>query len=274
MPKEYPCEFCTAVLSRSTTLREHRRIHTGERPFSCSKCSKCFARKGDLVCHGKTHEGVRRFICGQQGPRHGDCSARFLRKSDLNRHLRNAGLRPFSETASDVSRTTRTASSQHDIVASPDPSFQGFEVEEAPLSPTSFMPEPTTAGPPQVLPSKAAAILENSEHERNRDDSTLDEDLANESIGKAALRSDFTALFQQKSLFYRLLRTLCRTVHLRQQPNTFSHHDQAAVLVVDASRDLRRYISGHPPDQELVFGAVVMILIVVSPSHSPRTRPP
>ncbi|GMT15931.1 hypothetical protein PFISCL1PPCAC_7228 [Pristionchus fissidentatus] len=53
------CAYCSKSFSKSYRLRDHERIHTGERPFKCDLCFKTFAQKSNLVTHrNKYHSDV------------------------------------------------------------------------------------------------------------------------------------------------------------------------------------------------------------------------
>ncbi|KAE8378508.1 hypothetical protein BDV26DRAFT_281035 [Aspergillus bertholletiae] len=56
----YECPVCQKRLVRKNILEDHRRTHTGEKPFRCSECGRAFARKSDKKRHEKTHERRRR----------------------------------------------------------------------------------------------------------------------------------------------------------------------------------------------------------------------
>jgi hypothetical protein len=86
---KHECRTCGERFTRSTTLREHSRTHTDERPFPCSKCSKTFARKKDKIRHENLHLGEKTFYCrleGQDAER--GCGRCFAREDGLAAHLR------------------------------------------------------------------------------------------------------------------------------------------------------------------------------------------
>lgn len=83
-PKQKLCPICGKTLSRTASLTEHMRVHTGERPYKCSTCDKAFARSEDrrrheLASHAESH--MRNFGCEH-------CGKRFVSGSLLRIHRR------------------------------------------------------------------------------------------------------------------------------------------------------------------------------------------
>ncbi|XP_058386798.1 LOW QUALITY PROTEIN: zinc finger protein 837 [Diceros bicornis minor] len=55
----YACHECGRAFTRTSSLLQHKRIHTGERPYQCPECGKAFVRCSGLYRHQKTHSAER-----------------------------------------------------------------------------------------------------------------------------------------------------------------------------------------------------------------------
>lgn len=87
--RKYPCPTCGKVFKVPAMLRNHERVHTGERPFLCSLCSRSFTQMYALRNHEQQHRGESPYPCEQ-------CGKGFFRPSDLEKHIRShTGERPF-----------------------------------------------------------------------------------------------------------------------------------------------------------------------------------
>ncbi|XP_029317340.1 zinc finger protein 408-like isoform X2 [Cottoperca gobio] len=74
------CTVCPKLLANSGSLRNHMKLHTGEKPHICQHCGKCFSQKGNLEAHLRIHNGEKPYPCSE-------CAQSFSQKPDLRRHM-------------------------------------------------------------------------------------------------------------------------------------------------------------------------------------------
>ena len=55
--KKHKCEVCGKGFCEKERLKDHKNIHTGEKPYKCKFCSDCFASRGTHAMHERSHLG-------------------------------------------------------------------------------------------------------------------------------------------------------------------------------------------------------------------------
>ncbi|XP_045496111.1 zinc finger protein 708-like [Colias croceus] len=77
--KSYVCDLCGYACGTNGELRQHRAIHSDDKPFECRKCSKAFKTYSNLKTHMDTHEETS-YVCFV-------CSRVLNSRRTLRKHL-------------------------------------------------------------------------------------------------------------------------------------------------------------------------------------------
>ncbi|XP_064870823.1 zinc finger protein 37-like isoform X1 [Oncorhynchus nerka] len=55
--RRHQCSHCGKGCNRLWDVKQHEKIHTGEKPYHCSQCGKSFNQKAHLKAHERIHTG-------------------------------------------------------------------------------------------------------------------------------------------------------------------------------------------------------------------------
>ncbi|CAL4168729.1 unnamed protein product, partial [Meganyctiphanes norvegica] len=78
--RPYECEVCGFRFSHKCAYKKHKFSHSGEKPFECDRCGSRFTLYNSLKQHVLTHDGEKPFICSI-------CGHAVTRKSNLKIHM-------------------------------------------------------------------------------------------------------------------------------------------------------------------------------------------
>uniref|UniRef100_A0A5K3EU14 Protein krueppel n=1 Tax=Mesocestoides corti TaxID=53468 RepID=A0A5K3EU14_MESCO len=105
--KRNQCGLCLRVFANSASLKQHMRLHRGEKPYKCRFCDKTSATMCNILTHERTHTRERPYKCGV-------CGADFSSSSNLKTHMRtHSGDRPFRCNLCDRRFVTSNALTTH-----------------------------------------------------------------------------------------------------------------------------------------------------------------
>lgn len=91
----FSCDLCEYSSQKVSSVKSHRMVHTGEKPFKCDLCSKCFRQKEHLKNHRMTHTKEKLFFCNE-------CKYSCAVRSKMDQHnLIHKGIKPYVCTKCD-----------------------------------------------------------------------------------------------------------------------------------------------------------------------------
>ncbi|KAM3865935.1 zinc finger E-box-binding homeobox 1-like [Diretmus argenteus] len=76
----YPCDLCSKVFQKGSSLLRHKYEHTGKRPHECAVCKKAFKHKHHLIEHSRLHSGEKPYQCDK-------CGKRFSHSGSYSQHM-------------------------------------------------------------------------------------------------------------------------------------------------------------------------------------------
>ncbi|KAG7160129.1 Gastrula zinc finger protein XlCGF57.1-like 4 [Homarus americanus] len=79
--KPHACKVCGKKFKNKGGATIHMSSHSQEKPFECEECGKKFTLKTNLNHHLKIHEGIKDFVCDI-------CGQKFIFKNRLDHHMR------------------------------------------------------------------------------------------------------------------------------------------------------------------------------------------
>lgn len=79
--REHICLYCEEKFPTRNTLREHKKSHAGQKPFTCDLCNKQFKMIGSYNAHLQKHKEEENLMCTQCD------NKQFSNKTEFKKHM-------------------------------------------------------------------------------------------------------------------------------------------------------------------------------------------
>ena len=134
---QHTCVTCGKVFKWKISLKEHLRIHSGERPHACAVCKKVFRQRSGLSNHMKTAHSdevsvVSRYVCTL-------CGYSFTESHYLSRHIKTH--LPPDYILPESNGYSATDSRHTESYVAPTNIMPESRLNKTRLTPTAILPE-------------------------------------------------------------------------------------------------------------------------------------